>query len=1147
MPVRSLKLRLVVPRVDDRLEAARALWTTHAAINAAVAHYEVALLRLRGEAYQTTDCTVAREEVRSALLTDARAAQRRNVGRDQPGDDEEVLGLARRLYEAIVPAAIGQDGTAQAANAFLSPLTDSKSHGFLDAQGKLQRPQPNWVAGGAANDPEALEAAQAWLASDGAKPWLTDTGSPARWVRMARLGDPGWPKAFVEKRLALLQEASTGTSALIRRLMEIGLLPLIEPYIAPRLDSGREDRVSRWDRLAFRLAVGHLLSWESWCRRAAVDHQQRVARVAAFRRDHVQGAVVEKVERLRRYEAERKAELARIAAGLPITDGDFLISLRMTRGWDELREKWLRATDRCTEALFALVAEQQTRRRGRFGDPHLFRWLARPENHAIWADDGAANDAVAAVARLNTMQRLVDRSRDTATMSLPDPVEHPRSAEWEAEGGTNLKTWRMMKTADDRLHAILPLLRVNGAGADCYAETTITLPLAPSGQLREVALSADRKQLRVSYHNDAGERFEGRLGSADLLLDRDHLRHRDRQRLATGDIGAAYLKLAVDLEPQLPAVVDERLVLSAFHFQAAKGQKSKVGADVRPGLRVLSIDLGVRAFAACSVYELQTELRAGGSGFHLADLGFWAVHERSFLLEMPGERAGTTEARWRREADAELRRLRRAVSRHRRLLWATTAVDQAERRAHLDAYRKALAADDGGVASGWPFEEMIVAEIEAALDLAPPLWEHRLKALARRFRAEFGAVVAGWRRRTRARADGDDKRRKRSGKSVWALEHLMAARRFLQSWTLASRASGEIRRLDRDAMGVFAKGLLDHIGGLKDDHLKTGADLILQAMRGRLPVPNGKGWVEKFKPCHVLLFEDLSRYRMRTDRPRRENSLLMKWAHRSVPDEVAMQGALYGLHDARQTGRRSGALAGLCLDTGAAFSSRYRAATMTPGLRCHPVRARDLIDPFFRDLIERENPGFDLDRCRPGDLVPLTGGDIFVALTEAGRLAQAHADLNAARNLQRRFWTRHAEAFRVPAFKVEVDGATRWVPVSLGKRLQGALGGHGHLVPTGHDSGSCRWQPTSAAAWRRLAGASPDASDDDEDGAGRGDGADAAELAGLLQEALECSGERMVFFRDPSGIVLPADLYYPAVAFWSIVKAKTIAGLCNGG
>src|SRR5207244_1104970 len=136
--------------------------------------------------------------------------------------------------------------------------------------------------------PEAVDAANEWLTGDDAAAWLKDTGSPATWVRLARKGDPAWPKAFIQKRAELEAEASTGTTGLIRALKERGFLPLIEPYIAPRLVE-RDGAVSRWDRLAFRLAVGHLLSWESWCRRAADEHAERVARVAAFQRDHVHG------------------------------------------------------------------------------------------------------------------------------------------------------------------------------------------------------------------------------------------------------------------------------------------------------------------------------------------------------------------------------------------------------------------------------------------------------------------------------------------------------------------------------------------------------------------------------------------------------------------------------------------------------------------------------------------------------------------------------------------------------------------------------------------------------------------------------------------------------------------------------------------
>ena len=58
------------------------------------------------------------------------------------------------------------------------------------------------------------------------------------------------------------------------------------------------------------------------------------------------------------------------------------------------------------------------------------------------------------------------------------------------------------------------------------------------------------------------------------------------------------------------------------------------------------------------------------------------------------------------------------------------------------------------------------------------------------------------------------------------------------------------------------------------------------------------------------------------------------------------------------------------------------------------------------------------------------------------------------------------------------------------------------------------------------------------------------QLAELEEELLERSGEVEVYFRDPSGVVQPAEFWYPARTFWSIVRAKTLAALrqasCGG-
>lgn len=243
-----------------------------------------------------------------------------------------------------------------------------------------------------------------------------------------------------------------------------------------------------------------------------------------------------------------------------------------------------------------------------------------------------------------------------------------------------------------------------------------------------------------------------------------------------------------------------------------------------------------------------------------------------------------------------------------------------------------------------------------------------------------------------------------------------------------------------------------------------------------------------------------------------------------------MQGQLYGLHTT---------------DVAAAFSSRYHAATGAPGIRCVSLSKEALGDTFFRDLLLRENERLDLGACRPGDLVPLSGGAMFVCKRPGGGLTVVQADINAAQNLQRRFWTRHGEAFRLPAVRVISGGEERWVPKHLGERLRGALGGCGCLEPTGHDSGSCRWRALSKKRWEHLTGSSAPADPDPGDGTDRdrGQAMTDEDLAGLEEEVLERSGKLVVFFRDPSGIVLPADLWVPAREFWSRVRASTVAAL----
>ncbi|MDO9713752.1 type V CRISPR-associated protein Cas12b [Paracraurococcus lichenis] len=1114
MPVRSFNLKLVVPRGPDGKLLREALWTTHAEVNAATRYYEERLLCLRALPYEVSASNepsgqrmVALGEAESAALRMARAAQRANLDHDgdfdlfdAAGTDAEVLAALRDLYRLIAPDETGE-GSAQAANGYISPLTDPKSQGFAMAAGKLDRPRPNWLSM-ADDDPELLDAAKAWYASDASLAWRTDTGSPAGWLRAARAGKPNWPALFRAKLEDLVERTASGPEGIMARLRVLRLLPLFPPFFTPRM-ANPSGGVTPWDRLAFRLAVAHILSWEAWCRRAVEQHTARKATLDGYRARAVTPELVPLLDRVRRYEKTCAEDMSRLGLGPSV----YTLRPRQLRGWSDLKEAWKKAKDQSPETLRAILAEQQTKKRGKFGDPQVFLWLAEAAQHDLWK--GGA-DVVSIAATLNAMQALVDRSRETATMTLPDARLHPRATQWAAEGDTNLRPYRLLDAGDGALAAKLSLLYRLDDGR--LADTDVTVRLAASEQMRVQRLGKRDRKAEIVFDTGSGETLTGIVGSADMLFDRRHLGHRDAAELEAGSIGPVWLKVTVDLDPMLPDGWGPDHARFVRHFSSALGKATKAEDMVRDGARVLAVDLGLRTFAACSVFTLreETPFRPDALAFRvpLGDRTLWATHERSVHLELPGETPSRDGLQWRRLRDEEMRRMRRFLARYRRVMRLAGSPPE-DRGVALEALTEARVTGDP-----FPFEEAIQVTLAAKAQAPQPVWDDAVTAALRELRIAMNPVVREWRHRGKERLAF-----LRTGKSMWAVQHLTNLRRFLQSWNLLGRATGEVRRMNRVARGVFASRLLAHLDNIKDDRLQTGADLIVRAAMGFVRDKAGC-WERRFRPCDVVLFEDLSRYRMRTDRPRRENSQLMRWAHRAVPGEVAMQGALYGLDIPDDKVRPS-----------AAFTSRFHARTLTPGIRSQPLAAADLHDPWLQEGLAKLE--IDLAACRPGDLVPRDGGQVFACLRARKEgLLTIDADINAAQNLQRRFWTRHAEAFRLPCSPGQLDGKEVWVPRTMGKRLLGAMGGLGVLCPTGHDTGSCRWEPASGHKMKGLAAAVGDQEAQAFD-------PDAEEMTGLVEEAEVEAGRVEVFFRDPSGVVWPADLWFPAKVFWRRVRQAT--------
>lgn len=942
MPVRSVKFKLIVPRGDRDDGSACAIWSTHREVNLATRYYEEALLAMRRRPLTLRDGSEFGQDEATIRASELVAAARRLNGLEPLADNDEALTLFRALYEAIVPSSVGEKGTAQEVGAFVSPMTDPKSKGFMSIFDKIADP-PNWVEGVRDGLGDAFDAAYAWLEGEQGQARLQATGRPLKWVRMARQGDRMWPQPFVED-LDKKREEAAGVPTLIRRMRELGVMPMLKPYFASRIIDAR-GAVSPWDRLAMRLAVGHLLSWESWGIRAAAEHERRVSRVEAFKTANLTEALFVKIEALRGYEAAREQELKEL--GDLGADPVFRIGLRMVRAWEDLRDKWRRKPDAADDELLTVVGEEQKRLGGRFGDPHLYRWLARRANRHIWSDP--EQDPVAMIARLNAMERVVERSRETATMTLPDARLHPRSAQWEPVGGSNLRNYALEATPAGDLRVRLPLIETRPEGR--LAEVERHFDIAPTDQVQQPKLMQDKKDLRIEYRQSSGEMTPAVVGSADLMMRWAHLRNREEEIVERGDIGSAFLKVALDLEAR-PETGDTQIEPRAiYHFQSAAGKKTKYGDLVAPGMRVLSVDLGLRAFATCSVFEAREQAARGAFYYLLPDHELVAVHSRSFTLRLPGEKVGRRGRAWQMQADAELAQLRRALSRHRRLRRLASTAEQESRGEDLAAIAE-FAEEDGSV-----FEQPLLDRLRAKVGAPEPVWAEEVEQAARDWRSGFGPVISAWRKRQRSRDV-----RKYLGKSIWAVDHLTSSRRLLLSWSLLGRAEGDIRRLDREKSGVFAARLLDHLDGIKKDRIKTGSDLIVQAARGLVRDETG-GWARRHDPCQFILFEDLSRYRMRTDRPRRENRQLMKWSHREMRHETEMQAEIYGIR---------------VVDTGAAFSSRYHAVSGASGVRASTITKRDLGDAFMMERIAEENPGVDVTALKPGDLVVRGGGEDFL-------------------------------------------------------------------------------------------------------------------------------------------------------------------------
>jgi hypothetical protein len=1088
MPVRSylLKIKTNSGEKQKALELRKALYRTHRLTNEGIAYYMDWLVHLRQESYYDAEKgLVSKEDVQAELLKRVRCLQEEKSWKGEKGSDEEILSILRRLYEIIIPSSTGKNGNANELGSLIYPLVDETSEIGMGT------------------------------AKSGRKP---------KWKLMKEQGDPNWE---VEYKKDQEKKAKDPTRSILLDLSKYGLRPLFSLFTDTQRDIswlplGKAQKVRKWDKDMFIQAIERLLSWETWNQKVKEEKEKLEEKVKNYIDKYFTDQDEEWISKIREFEKQRNEQLREVSFA---SKEGYLITSRQIRKWNELYEKWMKKGERVTkEDLWEVVAELQSKNNREFGDPAVFRFLAEPENHHIWRN---YPERLIHFAAYNGLLKKLRNAKEYATFTLPNSTKHPLWTRYEAKGGTNLHLYHL---EDCKTHYNVTLSRLiwptkNGLWKE---EQNVTITLARSKQFDEqIMLSTpDKKHPIFFFDYSIREKIvEGTLGGARIQFDRTYLeKHQSGWQM--GEIGPVYFNITINIDTlqetkngRLQTPLGKALITSNFRseFPKVKGFKpeelqtfvanqrvieTKGLNSLNEGMRVMAVDLGQRTAAAVSIFEVTKDEPNNGLYFPIKDTTLYAVHIRSFLLRLPGE-----------DVDSKLKekRIKRfdqlySIRKHIRLLARILKLsNKSSSESRVKILQKMV--EEVGEETRWTVSEKeqwitILKRLIKVVHLSDEQWNESLIDAHRHMEEVVGKRVSQWRK------SFSNERKGLAGLSMWSIEELEEAKQLLKSWSFRSRTSGSISHQEKGSK--FATNLLNHIQNVKDDRLKQLANLIVMTALGYKYDDRRKTWFSKYPACQVILFEDLSRYLFHLDRSRRENNRLMKWAHRSIPKMVYLQAEVYGI----QIG-----------DIRSDYSSRFHAASGAPGIRCtvitklkREIKQKELVDRQF--LTEKE-----AELLKVGDIIPDDSGELFVTLNKDKELIFVHADLNAAQNLQKRFWNQDSEITRISCELAQTKNGFVYVPKSKSERIKKNLG-NGAFVKINGLEDVYKWDSTVKIKLKDLS--SLELSELSEEGL--------EDIIQAMEEAEERLEKYKTLFRDPSSIFFPNDRWYPQKVYWGIVR-----------
>ena len=488
MPIRALKLKLIIPRNDTpaAVRARRALWATHRFVNESVAHYQRLLLELRQGNVCVGRDDKGRDVIEGAAIWTQRLRDRLGA-RGLPEEKvEAALPHCRALYRAIVPTPDPEDaegaessaGAAKYARSLHGLLVDPDSEAGAGVAVKLNTWAP--LLSRLDADPADLVPLACELLEK-TPSLLRVSGAPPSWIRRYRNGvapitgiaaKPGWVESLVADLRKAQRKTQGSESLAIAALRELGALPLLNAYGWGQIE-GYEKGLIPIERAAFVQAVAHLISWEVWCARAEASYVTRRSAVEDWEAKHA-GADQSALEHVRAFEARRGMDLG--------ATEPYRILARELRGWEEVQQ-WLKAhPDADADRRAGFVGELQDRLGRNFGSETVLKWLAHPAQSLV-----ASGGIIRAVADYNGRLGLLERTRRYPTFTFAESRLHPRYSEFDPPNNSNSPPFRLLTGAHGALDVELDLLAPTDSGV--LTRETMIFGLAPSaGQFDRVSL-----------------------------------------------------------------------------------------------------------------------------------------------------------------------------------------------------------------------------------------------------------------------------------------------------------------------------------------------------------------------------------------------------------------------------------------------------------------------------------------------------------------------------------------------------------------------------------------------------------------------------------------------------------------------------------